>query len=365
MTTTAAAPEAAIEELSGRLFTAGVAALELSNIHIGNVLGLYRALDGKQLTSAELAAATGCAERYIREWCQAMAVSGFLTASTKDAATARFGLADGVREVLIDELSPAYLAPLAQCAASVGGVLPALIDAFHTGEGVPYAAYGLGAVSAQAALNRPAYANDLVSSWIPAVPGLAERLADTANPVTVADLGCGAGWAAIETAKAYPHVRVDGYDADEASIAQARHNAQEHGVADRVRFEVSDLSEADDTQPPYEIAYMFECLHDMADPDGVLRATRQRMAPGGTLLIMEERTDDELIVSSEDPVQSFFAHVSPLWCVPQGLVGENPHPVGTVIRAAVVRQLASDAGFQETADVGIEHPFWRFFRVTA
>src|SRR5207244_3332749 len=143
--------------------------------------------------------------------------------------------------VLVDELSPVYLAPLALFLPAVGKVAPDLVNAFRTGEGVPYAAYGKEAVAAQAALNRPAFADDLVSTWIPAIPELADRLSDTDQPATVADVGCGVGWSSIEMAKAFPHLRIDGYDADEESITQAREHAAEQGVDDRVTFEVSDL----------------------------------------------------------------------------------------------------------------------------
>src|SRR5439155_311367 len=44
-------------------------AMTATMIHLGDRLGLYRALaDGEALTSAELAARTGCAERWVREW---------------------------------------------------------------------------------------------------------------------------------------------------------------------------------------------------------------------------------------------------------------------------------------------------------
>ncbi|WP_051367372.1 class I SAM-dependent methyltransferase [Hamadaea tsunoensis] len=356
---------AAVEQLAGRLFTSSVGALELFNVQLGVTLGLYReVVAAGPVTSAQLAAATGCDERYVREWCLGQATAGLLTADGQDPATARYAGTPGLAEVLLDELSPAYLAPLGAALAAVGTVFPALVEAFRTGDGVPYAAYGLGAVSAQAALNRPAYTHQLVAEWLPAVPDVAARLADAQRPPAVADLGCGAGWASIELAKAFGHLKVDGYDADEASIMQARTGALAAGVADRVHFEVCDLSSTDEDKPRYEIALMFECLHDMADPDGVLATTRAQMAPGGTLLIMEERAD-EAMATTEDPVQRFFAACSPLWCLPQGRIGTGAHPVGTMIRPAKVVALAEGAGFREVADIGIEHPFWRFFRATA
>jgi SAM-dependent methyltransferase len=362
---TAEATGAAIEALAGRLFGSAVGALELCNIHLGARLGLFRELaQSDPLTAAELADRTGLDKRYIQEWLQAQAVSGFVTIDGTDVTTASFTVAPGVAQVLVDELSPAYLAPLGSMLAAVGAVLPDLADAFRTGAGVPYAAYP-GAVQAQAALNRPAYATDLVGQWLPAVPDVAARLADPDAQLHVADLGCGAGWAAISLAEAFPHLQVDGYDADEESIALARRNAADRGVADRVRFEVCDLSAPDAATPRYDLALMFECLHDFSYPQRILTATRAQLANGGTVIVLDEHTDNELVAPTDDPVQRLFANVSPLWCLPQGRTEPDADPVGTVIRPGRLRQMAADAGFGHADVLPIEHPFFRFYRLSA
>jgi SAM-dependent methyltransferase len=359
-TTPYATDEAAVEALAGRLFVTGVEALELANIYLGHTLGLYVALADVPITGAELAARTGLDERYVREWLQAQAVSGFVTVE----AAKTYALAAGVREVLVDDLSPAYLAPLGQCLAALGGVLPRLAEAFRTGEGVPYSAYGPDAVSAQATLNRPAYTNDLVATWLPALPELHARLSDAGNPARVADLGCGAGWASIELAKAFPHLSIDGLDADEASIAQARSNAAAQGVDKQVNFEVRDLAAATSDAVSYDVVLLFECLHDMAYPDRVLRNVRQQTIDGGWVIVMDEAVDEELVAPSDDPVQRFFANASPLWCLPQGRPAPDADPVGTVMRPAALRALAAEAGFTQVDVLPIEHPFWRFYRLT-
>jgi len=170
-------------------------------------------------------------------------VSGLLTAAGPDPASAEFELAEGTYEVLVDETSPAYLGGLADVVAAAGRVLPLLADAYRTGAGVPYAAYGPDGVSAQSALNRPSFVNAMVSGWLPQLPDVLTRLRDEADPARVADLACGTGWAGIELAKAFPHITVDGLDNDEASIARGRQYAADHGVADRVDLEVTDLAD--------------------------------------------------------------------------------------------------------------------------
>jgi hypothetical protein len=51
------------------------------------------------------------------------------------------------------------------------------------------------------------------------------------------------------------------------------------------------------------------------------------------------------------------------WCVPQGLVGPDARPVGPLMRPDTLRALATEAGYGGSSVVGIEHPFWRFYRL--
>lgn len=68
-----------------------------------------------------------------------------------------------------------------------------------------------------------------------------------------------------------------------------------------------------------------------------------------------------LVAPTEDPVQRFFANISPLWCLPQGRDESDMDPVGTVIRPDRLRELATGAGFAEVEVAPIEHPFFRFY----
>jgi SAM-dependent methyltransferase len=360
----AIAPEAnPVEELVGRLFTAGVGSMHLLTVYLGVRLGLFRALvEGGPQRAAQLAASTGLDPWYVREWLQAQTIAGLVDADAEDLATATFTARDGVRETLVDETSPAYLGGLSYAAAAVGTVVPALVEVFHTGAGVPYSAYGPEAVIAQAALNRPAYVNELSSAWLPAIPDVHARLTDATRPARVADLGCGVGWAAIELAKSFPHIHVDGYDTDEASIAQARRNAVDHGVAGRVSFEVVDAKDGGYTGAPYDLVLFFECLHDMGRPVEALAAARNAVAPGGTVIVMDERCG-ETRPPAGDLTETFFAAASVLWCLPQSRVEPDCEAPGTVMRPAVFEQLARRAGWTGVEILPIEHPFWRFYRL--
>jgi SAM-dependent methyltransferase len=363
MTTTDVQPSA-VEALAGRIFSTGVGAAELCTAYLGIHLGLYRSLAGSPATAAALAERTGCDERYMREWLAAQAVAGLLTAAGPDPASAEFALAGGTYEVLVDETSPAYLGGLADVVAAAGRVLPLLVDAYQTGAGVPYAAYGPDGVSAQSALNRPAFVHSLAAEWLPQLPDVLARLQDPADPAQVADMGCGTGWAAIELAKAFPRIRVDGLDNDEASIAIGRQHAAVHGVAGRVDLEVADLAdESADWSPRYDLVLLIECVHDFPRPVQALRHARTAVRPGGTVLVVDERAAENFTAPG-DEVERFFAAASAIWCLPQGRVGPDPEPVGTLIRPAVMCDLARRAGYAEAEILPIEHPVWRFYRLT-
>ncbi|TDX03146.1 bifunctional 2-polyprenyl-6-hydroxyphenol methylase/3-demethylubiquinol 3-O-methyltransferase UbiG [Kribbella sp. VKM Ac-2566] len=360
-TDTATTDSASAEALVGRMFGAALGAAELYTIYLGDVHGLYRAIgDAGPTTATELADRTGLDHRYLVEWLQSQAISGLLTIDGTDVWTDRYELAPGIRETLLDPANPFFAGGLAAILPAVGHAFPQLVEAFRTGAGVPYAAYGQEAVIAQEALNRPAYANSLIAEWVPAVPGLHDVLSRGAR---VADLGTGAGWSAIELAKAYPAVRVDGYDNDEDSITRARRNAAEQGVADRVDFEVRDITAIAAGGTPYDVVTFFECLHDFAHPVEALTAAREALAPGGSVIVMDERAD-EVLAAPGDEVQRFLAAASVIWCTPQGRVDEDSEVVGTMLRPDRLRQLAGRAGFGTVDVLPIDHPFWRFYRLT-
>ncbi|HEY3630300.1 MAG TPA: class I SAM-dependent methyltransferase [Jatrophihabitantaceae bacterium] len=359
-----APPEMAAME---KMFQAGVATLDVATVYLGDQLGLYRSLDESgPATSQQLAQRLHLDERYVREWLTAQAISGWVGADGEDPSTAIFGLAPGTREVLIDPVSPVYLAPIGSALAALARVLPLLLDAFRTGAGVPYAAYGEDAVLCQAALNRPAYVNELIDQWLPALPHVNERLWDTSRPARVADLCCGGGWALIELAKAMPHLRLHGFDSDEASIALARRNAEEHGVAERVTFAVADLG-ADGAKigQHYDLITIFEALHDLAHPVAALRNARRALAPGGTVLVVEDNVADTFDPPTDDLAQRFFASASVLWCLPQGRTEPDSAATGTLMRLPVLRSYAQQAGWSDVIRMPLEHPFFRFYELSA
>jgi ubiquinone/menaquinone biosynthesis C-methylase UbiE len=237
--------------------------------------------------------------------------------------------------------------------------LPRLIEAFHTGGGVPLEDYGMDFVEAQGFGTRPMFINDYVSKWIPAMPDIESRLK---NGGRVAEVGCGIGWSAVALAKGFPRTRIDAIDSDEASIKEARRNAEESRVAGQITFHQSTVEEAP-CQAPYDLVTAFECLHDMAYPVAALRRMRELAAPDGAVLIADEAVEDTL----EDNC-NFMGHLfynfSVLHCLPQALVFPNAAGTGTVITPSTVKKYATEAGFARVDILPIENPMFRFYRLT-
>ena len=350
------------DALVGRISQSLLGAMDLFTIYLGDRLGLYRAMrDGGPATSAELAARAGIDERYAREWLEQQAVGSLLDVddAEKDAMARRYSLPAGHDEVLLDQDSLSYLAYVARWLPSIGQVTPSLLEAFRTGGGVSWAAFGADAREAQAEQNRPIFLSLLGGDWLPAIEDVHARLgADP--PARVADIGCGAGWSGIGLAKAYPNVRVDGFDLDEPSIELARANADAHGVADRVRFEVRDAADPA-LAGRYDLVLGFEMLHDLSRPVETLRVMRGLLAPGGAVVIMDERVEERFTVPGTDAERLYYGF-STLCCLPAGLAETPSAGTGAVMRPETLRRYALKAGFRDVEVLPIEHEQFRFYR---
>ena len=355
MTTPAPAPG----DLSDRLFTALLGSYEVAAVALGDHLGWYRSLAGAgPATAAELAGRTGTDARYAREWLEQQAVSGYL--AVDDAAAPpderRYSLPDQHRAVLVDELDPAYMTPLATVTAAFIRNVPALVEVYRGRRTLSWADMGDPAREGQAAANRPLFLGPLVDELLPAVPGLDATLTAGGR---VADVGCGYGWSSIGMATRWPAARVDGFDVDQPSLERARRNAESAGVADRVRFRDDDVRSVGGE---YDLVTAFECVHDLSDPVPVLAGMRRMVRPGGTVLVMDEAVAEEFTVPGSDVDRLMYGY-SLLCCLPDGRAHEPSVGTGTVMRPAVLRGYAREAGFADVEVLPLGHDFFRFYRL--
>jgi SAM-dependent methyltransferase len=354
----AAEPSVRRDALVERLFESTLGAMDVLSVYVGTRLGLYRALaDRGASTSDELAEATGLNERYVREWLEQQATTGILEVDDER----RFTLPAGHDEALLDETSLNFAAPFGKLVVACVRPIDALLAAYRSGEGVPYADYGADLHEGQAEFTRPIFEQLLGSEWFPRIPELHERL-QADPPARVADVACGQGWSTIAIARAYPKAQVDGIDLDEASIAAARENLGGSGVEDRVTFHHRDAADPG-LQGQFDFVYIHEALHDMSYPVDVLRACRGLLAEGGAVVVGDERVPDTFTASGDD-IERMYYGFSILHCLPVGMVGEDAVGTGTVMRADTVRRYAEEAGFGGFEVLPIENDFYRFYRLT-
>ena len=312
------------------------AAVHAGMVVIGDRLGLYKALAAGPMSSAELAAKTDTDERYVREWLSSQAAGGYVN---YDEKTNRFSLSEEQAFALADEDSPAYLPGAFQLALGSLLAVPRITDSFRTGAGMGWGEHDDNVFHGCEKFFRPGYAANLVSTWIPALDDVKEKLTAGAR---AADVGCGKGASTLLMAKAFPKSRFFGFDYHDKSIEAARETAKREGLAERVTFEVAKAKEYPGKD--YDFVAVFDCLHDMGDPTGAATHVRQSLNQDGTWMIVEPFAKDDL-KDNLNPVGRVYYSFSTLLCTPCSRSQEVGLCLGAQAGEKRVRQVVTSAGF--------------------
>ncbi len=255
-------------------------------ISTGYRLGLYRALAGQgPMSSIELASRTGCEERYAREWLNSQVVAGYLAYHDESQT---YELPVEHEPVLVDEDSPLFLSGAFEIPAAMWADQERTLEAFRTGDGIPWGEHDARLYHGIAGIYRNAYRASLVPEWLPALDGVVEKLE---RGVRVADIGCGHGHSVVLMASAFGRSRFVGFDTHEGSLETARREAGAAGVADRVEFTAGDAGSYPGT---YDLIGFFDTLHDLGDPVGAARHALSALADDGTLMVVEPYAGDSV-----------------------------------------------------------------------
>jgi SAM-dependent methyltransferase len=336
--TTHTLDEAKVGAFVGQVVTELGATLNAALVVIGDELGLYKAMDGAGgITPGELAERTGTSERYVREWLNAQAAGGYVE---YDAHERRYTLPPEHAVALADENSPYFMPGAFQLMTASVRDEPTIREAFRSGAGVGWHEHNHGVFEGCERFFRPGYVANLVSSWIPALDGVEEKLSAGA---LVADVGCGHGASTLLMAEAYPASRFVGFDYHDGSIAEARERAAAAGLPEeRVSFEVAPA--AGYPGSGYDFVTTFDCLHDMGDPVGAAHHVLESLAPDGTWMVVEpfagDRVEDNL-----NPVGRVYYGASTLLCTPASLSQEVGLALGAQAGPARLRDVITSAGF--------------------
>jgi SAM-dependent methyltransferase len=313
------------------------AALHATLILIGDKLGLYRAMaDGHRVTPAELAARTGTAERYVREWLNANAAGNYVQ---YHAESGSYSLSPEQAFVLALDNTPVHLPGMYHMIASAMKDEEKLTAIFRTGKGFGWHEHEKGLFEGCERFFRPGYLANLTTNWIPALDGVEAKLRAGGK---VADVGCGHGASTILMALAYPKSRFFGFDYHAASIEQAKLKAEAAGVSDRVSFEVAPAKSY--PGKGYDLVAFFDCLHDMGDPAGAASHVRESLAADGTWMVVEPFANDD-VAANLNPIGRIYYSASTMFCVPASLSQEVALGLGAQAGEARLREVITSAGF--------------------
>ena len=322
---------------------------------LGDRLGLYRRCGGDKMSAAELARRTGTHERYVREWLSAQAAAGYVEYD------------DASEPVLPQPRAGGRLRRRGQPGGDgrrVRGAVQLLARRGEGRRGIPARARGLGWHDHSQCLFRgterffrPGYNANLVSSWLPALDGVVEKLQRGA---TVADVGCGHGSSTIVMARAFPNSSFVGFDYHAPSIESAREAAAGMGVAANTQFEVAD---AKSFEGRFDLVAFFDCLHDLGDPVGAAAHVRESLAPDGSWMIVEPFAHDQLR-ENLNPVGRIYYAGSTMVCTPCSLSQEVGLGLGGQAGELRLRQVVTAGGFKRMRRAA-ETPFNLVFEARA
>lgn len=340
---------------TGRVLGDTAAAATVVLAALGDRLGLFKSLanDGPA-TSAGLAARTGLDERYVREWLNGMFAADYLTF---DPAGSTYSIPAAHVPTLAAEPGPAFFGGVHQELLGAIQRYDEVLEAFRSGGGISHGHLhpdvGLGTARFTAAWHECL----LVPEWLPLVPEVQRLLERGAD---VADVGCGAGLACINLARAFPASRFVGYDVSVDAVEAARINAKDDGVADRVWFEVLDASRG--LPHMFDLVTTFDVVHDAVAPRALLRAIRDALREGGRYLCLEINCSDKT-TENVGPIAALLYGFSLLYCMTTSLA-EGGEGLGTLgLPESVLRSLAREAGFSSVRRIEMDNPFNALYEV--
>ncbi|HMC38351.1 MAG TPA: class I SAM-dependent methyltransferase [Acidimicrobiales bacterium] len=326
-------------------------------VHLGDRLGLYRAMAGAgPLTAAQLAAATGLQERWLLEWLRSQAAADILTSA--DGST--FELPPEAEPVLADEEGSVWFA----AGAFRGGVAPPavvdrLAEAFRSGRGLSYDDLGPSAAHEVERMLAPWTRQMLVPVILPALEGVAERLRSGARAV---DVGCGAGVAVLAMAEAFPSSVFEGIDPSRHAVARARARLAESGLAN-ASFRAERAESLPDA-PRYDLVLTLDCLHDMPRPAEAMAAIRRAIRPDGVWLIKEIRSAASWPDLRRNPMLAMMYGTSVATCMSSALSEPGGAGLGTLgLHRDLAEEMCRAAGFSRFAVHDFDDPVNLYYEV--
>lgn len=325
-----------VEELAGKVIGDVAGALSLFLAYIGDQSGVYEALDKNgPVTLEQLASKTGLNQKYLDQWLGCNATAGYVS---YDPDNETFWLTPEQALVMSREGQPACLQGFIQAVVSQYDEQEKAVETFKSGKGRPWSEQSTCCFLGTDRFFRPGYEANLISSWLPSLTGVTQKLEKGAK---VADIGCGHGSSTVLMAKAYPSSTFHGYDFHEDSIKQARQKAKEAGVTN-VEFHVARAQDFEGKD--FDLACIFDALHDMGDPVGASKHIKEALKPDGTFMLVEPLAGDTLQENLHPLGQIFYAFSTTV-CTPCSLSQEVGLGLGAQAGQKRLTDVLNQGGF--------------------
>ncbi|MEO8604415.1 MAG: class I SAM-dependent methyltransferase [bacterium] len=326
-------------------------------IYLGHSLGLYKALDGAGALSSEgLAAKTGLNERWLREWLQGQAAAGLLEYDGHGG----FSLSSIGSLVLANENSPAFSAGMFIGLPAQLSVLDQLRESFRTGIGLPYDAFGCDGARGVDGGFAPWFRTMLVPIALSQLDGVAAKLAAGA---LAADVGCGAGTAVLEMAKAFPASQFHGYDISAHALTLAEEARRAAGVDNAHFHDPRRAPLPEDAR--FDFVTAFDCLHDMTHPQAMMHTVHRALKPDGTWLIGDINAKPSFEENlAGNPMAAMMYGFSVLSCMSSSLSEPGGAGLGTLgFSEPLAREMIAAAGFTRFTRHDFGNPVNAYYEV--
>ncbi|CAB4700533.1 MAG: methyltransferase domain-containing protein [Actinobacteria bacterium] len=347
-----------LKMFSYQVFTKLEGAVTAGMIHLGDKLGLYAAMKSadRPLTSHELASSLELHERWVREWAYNQAAARIIDCDEHE----QFSLSPEAAAVLASPEHPAYGMGMFHRLPQTMATLDDMPESFRTGVGHNYDSHGCaGAIGIERSFE-PWNKTFLLPVVLPALDGVASRLAAGA---VVADVGCGAGGAVLLMAGAYPKSTFTGYDISQHALDRAAAKLAESGVSNAIFHDPRNAPLA--TDHSVDFITTFDCIHDMTHPQQMMESLRAAIKPDGTWLLVDIKAHDTFMENArKNPMAPLMYGISVLSCMSSAMSSPDGAGLGTLgFSENTARQMAAKAGFSSFRKLDIDHSVNAFYEV--
>ncbi|EAQ80386.1 class I SAM-dependent methyltransferase [Blastopirellula marina] len=329
---------AKMEAFGARFLEAMNGAAMMLMSSIGHRTGLFDTMaDLPAATSAEVAAASGLNERYVREWLNALVSAQVVDF---DPTEQSYRLPAEHAALLTRAATPSNLASVAQWIAVLGYVETQIVDKFSHGGGVCYHEFHrfhdvMADESSQTTVSA------MIEHILPLVDGLLEKLE---RGIDVLDIGCGSAKALILLAERFPQSRFCGYDLCADAIVAGQRLAEEKDLPN-LTLKVRDVAELIDCDR-FDLITAFDAIHDQAYPDQVLSNISRALRRDGIFLMQDIRASSYVEKNIDQPLGAFIYTISCMHCMSVSLA-QGGLGLGAAWGEEMAQEMLIAAGFSQ------------------